>query len=308
MKKVKDNTIPRSNSALLASGLNAVAGATQFGIAVGLKQNTQADIQTDLDAFVAARDASVVGKAVLRTRRTVVNSVATSGRNFLMEARDTLKRRFGRRHSPAWEVAGFVRSLVVSRSPVKIQESLQLMQTYLAANPDAQNDGLDVTAARAGGLFTNLQAARASASTQKVDTGNLLQARNTAARELGQRLSGLLAELNQLLGPLDERWLGFGFKKPGAKATPEAPQGVTAVLIGPTAASIKWQAALRAEHYRVWKKVAGVDTEFVAVGSPADLDFTLESLPAQATIGIAISAVNNGGESALSGVITLVTN
>ncbi|MDB6024436.1 MAG: hypothetical protein JWM68_659, partial [Verrucomicrobiales bacterium] len=46
----------------------------------------------------------------------------------------------------------------------------------------------------------------------------------------------------------------------------------------------------------------------VAVGSPADLDFTLENLPAASTVEIYISAVNNGGESQLSEKVTIVTH
>ena len=38
------------------------------------------------------------------------------------------------------------------------------------------------------------------------------------------------------------------------------------------------------------------------------LDFTLENLPPNATIQIAISALNNGGESPLSDAITIVTH
>ncbi|MDB6026989.1 MAG: hypothetical protein JWM68_3212, partial [Verrucomicrobiales bacterium] len=58
----------------------------------------------------------------------------------------------------------------------------------------------------------------------------------------------------------------------------------------------------------VWKRVIGLDAEPVAVGSPADLDFTLENLPAASTVEISISAVNNGGESQLSEKITITTH
>jgi hypothetical protein len=63
----------------------------------------------------------------------------------------------------------------------------------------------------------------------------------------------------------------------------------------------------RAEHYRVWKRVIGVEAEFVNVDSPTDANFTLENLPAHASVEIAVSAVNNGGESDLSASITIVT-
>ena len=59
---------------------------------------------------------------------------------------------------------------------------------------------------------------------------------------------------------------------------------------------------------RVWKKVRGVDAAAVAVGSPADLDFTIENLPTGAVIEITITAVNNGGESPVSEVITITTH
>ena len=57
----------------------------------------------------------------------------------------------------------------------------------------------------------------------------------------------------------------------------------------------------------MWKKVNAVDEAIVAVGSPADLDFAIEGLPANSTIQFAVSAMNNGGESVLSPVVTVVT-
>ena len=58
----------------------------------------------------------------------------------------------------------------------------------------------------------------------------------------------------------------------------------------------------------MFKKVQGVDTEFILVGSPGDLDFTLENLPANSTIEIYVTAVNNGGEGVASEKITIVTH
>ena len=71
---------------------------------------------------------------------------------------------------------------------------------------------------------------------------------------------------------------------------------------------VKWSAAARAEHYRVWIKVNGVDQELRAVGNSTDVGLLLEGLPANSTIQVGVSAVNNGGESAISGVVTLVTH
>ncbi|MFN7140842.1 MAG: fibronectin type III domain-containing protein, partial [Limisphaerales bacterium] len=72
---------------------------------------------------------------------------------------------------------------------------------------------------------------------------------------------------------------------------------VTAVLVGATAIAMKWTPAPRARHYRVWWRIAGVDADWIPAGSPADLDFTMEQLPADALVEVAVSAVNRSGES-----------
>jgi hypothetical protein len=52
--------------------------------------------------------------------------------------------------------------------------------------------------------------------------------------------------------------------------------------------------------------VVGVDEDFIVVGSITDLDFTLEGLPTGATVQIAVSASNNGGESARCEAVSVV--
>ncbi|MFN7139035.1 MAG: fibronectin type III domain-containing protein [Limisphaerales bacterium] len=82
---------------------------------------------------------------------------------------------------------------------------------------------------------------------------------------------------------------------------------MSATIIGENAVAIKWSAAPRAEHYRVWKNVEGTDAEPVPVGSPADLDFTIENLPADTDVHVFVSAVNNSGESRLSEAVLVNT-
>ena len=110
------------------------------------------------------------------------------------------------------------------------------------------------------------------------------------------------------MGPLDPRWKAFGLNMPGASAIADIVEGLKAVLIGATTVALKWNASARADYYRVFKKVLGVDAEPVAAGSPADLDLTLENLPNNATVEIYVVAVNNGGESQPSEKVTIVTH
>ncbi len=63
----------------------------------------------------------------------------------------------------------------------------------------------------------------------------------------------------------------------------------------------KWVASPRAEYYRIWMKVHGSTGDYEAVGSPANLDFTLEELPANATVNAAVLAVNTHSRVKASG-------
>ena len=102
-------------------------------------------------------------------------------------------------------------------------------------------------------------------------------------------------------------WETVGFNRPGFKSVPPAPEKVTATLVGPTTARLACEPTQRTERYRIWKKVVGVDAEFVRVETRHAADVLMEDLPANARIELAMSAANRGGESAKSESVTLVT-
>ncbi len=104
----------------------------------------------------------------------------------------------------------------------------------------------------------------------------------------------------------DARWYAFGLNRPADPQTPGIPDGQ---LVTPGAAGvlyIDWADSRRAEHYRVWKKVVGVDTEFTAAASVSDSDATLTGLPSGATVEIQVTAVNDAGESVPSATVSAV--
>ena len=303
MKNVK----PTKVSDLLTSCQDLAIGAGQVGDAIGIKQNTQTAIQAAIAALQNDRESYEAAKVVLDQRRQVVFITTKAARQALTIAREILKLTKGNQHSPAWDVTGFTRSLEIPTSPADVQDRLQIMHGFFVANPTMENAPLDVTATRFQTLFNDMSTARGAVHTQEMTVESLLAVRNATAQALGARWRSTVNELGFLLTPLDARWSAFGLNKPGAKHIPDVPGEVTAVLVGPGAASVKWVAAPRAEHYRVWRKVNGVDQDLIAVGSPTDANFTIEGLPANSTILIGISAVNNGGESQVSQLVTIVT-
>jgi hypothetical protein len=293
--------IPR----LINLGDIAKGAATEHGAEIGLLQNTAVNIDVDLRGLITAHDQYEREKVAAALRRAVQRDSFDAGREFLTLGKDLFKRKLGNQYSEAWDRTGLVGSLAIPNTLDEVQATLREYKAFLLDNPALENQPLELTARHAGELHDQLSAARL-ANNQKASL--LIKVRDDQAKVLRRRLRGLIEELTQLIDPLDWRWPSFGFNKPGASEIADVPESLQVTLIGKTTAALKWDAASRAEYYRVWKRVIGVDEELVAVGSPFDLDFTVENLPSHVEVEFAISSVNNGGESATSEVRTVQTN
>ncbi len=291
---------------LLSFSTVSLNGARLLGVTTGIMQNTEAAILADRIALVVARNNYEAGKLELATRRIALADKTDEARVRATVVRDLLKPRFGASYSNAYQAIGLEGSMEMPRNAADLGPVLEAIKGFLAGNPTMQNADLNITPEAIQALMEDLTTAQTAVVTQDAEVKRLLGLRDDAAKALYRRLRGLFNELDQLLDPLDVRWLEFGFNLPGAQESPDAPQGLQAMLIGPTAVALRWDATPRAEYYRVFKKVTGLDEQFVAVGSPADLDFTIEGLPAGATVEIQITAVNNGGESARTEAVTVV--
>ncbi len=155
-------------------------------------------------------------------------------------------------------------------------------------------------------LYNSLDSAGIAVNSQLAVVGQLMLDRNTKVKRLRIRLRGTINSIQQAIGPIDPRWASFGLNQPGLKAKPEVPENVSAVVLGDNATALEWEPSASAKYYRVWEKVDGVG--MVAIGSPTDPNFMLENRPANSLAELAVSAVNDGGESALSEIVTVRTN
>ena len=296
-------TVPQ----LIEAGGRASGGVTETAATITLVLNTKPAIDADTNALMDARDLHINANAELKVRFASLNSVKSASRDYIAAVRDTLKRTLGPKYSPVWDTTGFIGSFKIPTTTAGLKDRLHSLKTYLTNNPTMEVPAFDVTAARGTSLLQEVTAKDVAVAAQKASVGAALDTRRAKEVVLRRRLVSLMSELAQKIDPLDQRWTAFGFNKPGAKATPDVPTGVIVALIGPNAVAIKWNKAARAEYYRVWMKVNGADEEFVAKGSPSDLDFAIEGLPSGKTIQIAVSAVNNGGESQLGEKLSIVT-
>ncbi len=301
------NTVPQTIAALLAAANKAAFGASLFETALPLLQNKQVNINADIDALVDAIVAHGNGKTELSTRRDTARTKLETSRSFLTLGRDNFKPALGSEYNQSWDNTGLVGSLTIPRAYDEVTPVLLAFKNFLTSNPAMEVESKDITADKADELFTQLTAAVNAISQQEVIVGQLMEVRDEKSKQLSKRLSDLIQELHMRLDGLDQRWKAFGFNMPDAFETPDSVEHVTATLIGPTAAALKWDSTARAQYYHVFKRVQGVDEDYVLVGSPADLDFTIENLPSGKQIDIVVSAVNNGGEGQRSEAVTILT-
>ncbi|MBA4147701.1 MAG: fibronectin type III domain-containing protein [Verrucomicrobia bacterium] len=303
MKQVQVRSIPL----MLVLATKIMGALTQFAAAIGLLHVSKVIFEAATNELLAARDAHESGKVELAARRAALKALVVTGQEFVTGAREVLKRTFGKRYTQAWDIAGFRNSLRVPRTPDKLQAMVQSWKTFLTNNAGLEIAPLNLTAAYAETLLQDMAAAQTAINIQNSTVNTLINVRNVKSEKLQGLVTTLMGELAMKLDPFASEWLAFGFNKPGAKQTPIAPGGLVVTLVGANAVSVKWDPSVRAEYYRVFIRVNGVHTELTSVGTPADLDFTIESLPGNTLVEIAVSAVNNGGESAKSAVVTVQT-
>ncbi len=198
-----------------------------------------------------------------------------------------------------WVDAGFVTSLEVPTSPAELEGLLSALRAYFLANVGHENAPLNVSAAAALTLFTTLRDARIALNAQRAGRGEKKVTRDAAVRGLRRRLRGLICELDQLIGPLDPRWMSFGFNMPGAPEVPEVPQNVVVDVLSPGELHVTCDASPLADHYRFWKQVQGALTEPELAGSSDEPAFVIDGLTGGTTYLIYVSAVSEGGSESL---------
>jgi hypothetical protein len=303
MKQEKIQTIPAAlNRADIAAG-----AATEHGATIGVTRNLAPAIQVDRTAMSAKHTQYQQAKLELKTRQTVLNQLILTVFLFVLSARDLLKTHLGIHHNSIWVELGFRDSMKVPRTFLGLKTILEAMLGYFGTNPTKQNTELNITSDNTLALRDDLDAAYLAVKSQKAVVNGLKRQCDTLFEKLKKRIRATFVELKELLDPMDERFIAYGFNKPGALSIPGVPANVIAVLIANSGVAIKWNVAARAERYRVYAKILGVDAEPVLVGTSEDLEFVVENLPANATVEIAVSAINNGGESARSAVVSVRT-
>lgn len=110
-------------------------------------------------------------------------------------------------------------------------------------------------------------------------------------------MRGLVKELGQLIPGDDARWNAFGLNKPDAVGLPEVPEGLSVVGGGSGHLLATWESSAFGDRYRVYKKVVGVDNEFVLVATVTDAESNLNTFTPGQLVRVRVTAMNGAGES-----------
>lgn len=295
------NELPKGLDALftmaddMADGLALDATMAQ---PLAVLQNTEVAVRASLLAAQTAQNDYYAARGAKPALSSAANVADSNAKNFIGLARNILRVFLGNAWSDAWLPTGFPNnSLAVPATVQERQALLQSLQAYFVANPARENGALNVNDTKAGQLFTALSNARAALNAHHIVLGQKKAARDAAVAALRKRMSGLIAELTQLLPADDPRWYGFGLNPPAAPDTPEIPDLLVLTPGGAGIIFADWLDAPRANRYRVWHQIVGTDLEFVATQTVNDSDATLTGLPSGATVRVQITAANDAGES-----------
>jgi hypothetical protein len=307
------NEIPSTYTSLVALAEDAADGAMTHGLAIGLKQNTEAAIRTDLTALITA-ETTVGQKKLAKASANTVHKVADSNaKAYIARFIQLEKPRLGTGWGPLWQEAGFTAGSISNPSIlddrfVLLNKLTQFLKLHPEHNvKDAARPDLDLTEATAQVGYTAVSAARTGINDASVANGNAIAEKETRLAAMRARLIGLRGELTQIRLPDDSPlWYAFGFSRPADPATPGVPDQLvlTAGAAGTGTVIVDWATSRRATGYRVRIQVTG-EAQPRFFGLFADDQTTVTGLPIGPMLAVTIIAHNEAGDSAESAVVNI---
>jgi hypothetical protein len=297
-KTMASNALPDKRDRLFALGDDMCDGAHDHEVAIGIKQNTEAVVRPALDAARAAESTFGQCQVLRKTANAALTTADNAAKVFINRSKKRLSFFLGDSYSTEWGAAGWPNNSVAMPSTQDERFSLvNSLKLYLTANPTQESADMEVTAALATTCHTTLSNARTALDLKVTESGQAKATRDAAEANLRKRMRGMITELETILGPEDPLWHAFGLSRPADEDTPEAPTFTTVTAGGPGIVLVDWDDPLRAERYRVWILVVGVDTDFRPVETVYDSDATLTGLTSGSTIKIQVTSANAAGES-----------
>lgn len=322
------NTTPTNRVVLLSLGHRIHAGQVTNAVSVGLMRHLAPAMDAALKKL-EGDPAGDPGSAALKGSQLVYrDSVDATGasvsalgdlsdgtvKTWLDGYRSVMEGVHGKKANDGWVSAGFPAGSTAVPKKHELRHTLIGAARanlaghvgYEASLPQGSGPNLAITAAQALTLWTQMQTAFTLITTREGEQAVTKASRDTDVDGLYEEVSMTIAELRDCLEDADARWELFGLNIP---ANPNAPEGVASLTVTAAGAGrehAEWPYAVRADYYRLFLKRTGVDTDFVNVADPRDLEYTLKGLTAGSTIEVYVVPMNDGGAGPASPTVTKV--
>ena len=300
-----NNILPTNSAQLIGLAQKMHTGIVQLGAGIPITMVTAAQVQTDLEAFIA-QDA---GFNAARSTRLAVSEVfqgkMESLYEWLLGVSNVLATRFGTRWSTAWAQAGFINHS--TGIPTKTEEQLGLalsLVKFFTANPTFEVPSMKLTAAEGTTLRNAALTAQGTLTTAVVNLNTIGEAWTTAYETLVGAMRALIKNLEGKLGKKDPRWLAFGLNMPGTSSTPGQPVGLRAQVDETGALVVQCEAVPLAKRYRWRMLLVGVETEYRLATSTTEPLAVIAGVVAGQTVQIIVQAVNAGQQGVASESVT----
>jgi hypothetical protein len=271
-----------------------IAGITNLGPSVPVTMVTAAEMQAQLDPFIAANSDYNTARSDRQTASDVYQAATANIYTWLLAARLALIPKLGIRWSTVWAQAGFINPSTAI--PAKIADRLALinsLKTFFTDNPTYQSPNTDVTPAKAATLIAAVESAQTDLTEKEMLLNDAGTAWTSAYDPLVESCTALIKNLEGKLGSLDPRWLGFGLQMPGSISTPGKPTGLSAHVDETGAIILQCDALALATRFRFRGFVVGIETDYRLVGSSTQpLVSVTAPMPGQ-TMQFAVQGVND---------------
>ena len=303
------NQISRDLNTNLKLGGMAAAALHKYEVQVNVLHYKEAVVRPIVVAAAAAQAEWKKAETATGKAQIALNQLLGNIHQFFLNTKSVLEPILGKHWNNNWTATGFgPNTLAIPEMEKDVLALLKSLEKYFLDNPgyEVNNQYYVVTSLAAGLNFTQLTAAREAIGDAEKDQGKEMILRDAAADALYHCLSGLLAELSDLLDDNDPMWVTFGFNMPGAPNIPAVATGLTLTAAGPGVVLAKWDNAAGSTHCKVTKKVTGADADFVVVASVSDNTYTFTAQPTGATLAVAIIASNDGGDALPGDPVTIL--
>ena len=295
------NTLPTNGGQLIGLGIKMHAGVVAIGPAVPVTMVNAAQIQTVLDAFIAADGAFNAARSARQAASDTYQAACGAIYDWLLAVRKVLAVQFGDRWSTQWAQAGFTNS--TTAIPARVEDRIALvlaLVNFFLANPSYEAASLEVTAAEGTTLRNAALSAQQVLATAAVSLKTLGDSWTTAYDKLTTVMRRLIKNLDGMLKADDPRWEQFGLNMPAAPTAPGQPVNLTAHTDDTGAIVVQCDAVPLATRYR-WRMMrVGVEKDYqLAASSPVPIGTIAGVEPGQ-LVQIIVQAVNGSQQGVAS--------